>query len=101
MRLRLHPEASLEGIEARTWIGDDDIKQGRLFSDALEDVFERIKRRPLGYSRFEGDYRKIRVGKFRYWVIFRVRGDEIQVMAVMHQNRRPGYWKNRLSSWLG
>ena len=28
-------------------------------------------------------------------MIFRVRGDELQVIAVMHQNRRPDYWTAR------
>jgi len=28
-------------------------------------------------------------------MILRVRGDELQVVAVMHQNRRPDYWTAR------
>ncbi|MEI6178462.1 MAG: hypothetical protein WCS43_16340 [Verrucomicrobiota bacterium] len=47
MRLRLHPEASFEAIEARIWIGEDDPRQGVVFADALEESFQRIKRSPL------------------------------------------------------
>jgi len=43
MRLRLHPEASFEAIEARTWIAGSDPRQGVLFAGALEESFRRIK----------------------------------------------------------
>lgn len=99
MRLRLHPEASFEAIEARTWIGGDDPHQGEMFAVAVAESFQRIKRSPLICRRFDGEFRRTRVGKFRYSVIFRIHGDEIQVMAVMHQHRRPGYWKARTGSW--
>ena len=99
MRLRLHPEASFEGIEARIWIGDDDGVQGLLFAAALEEAFGKIKSRPLGYRCFDGEFRKIKVGKFKYSVVFRIRSEEIQIMAIMHQHRRPGYWKDRPENW--
>ncbi len=99
MRLRLHPEASFEGIEARTWIGENDFLQGEIFADALEASFQRIKSNPLIYRCFDGEFRRIKVGKFSYSVIFRMRGDEIQVIAIMHQHRRPGYWKDRADRW--
>lgn len=98
MRLRLHPDASFEGMEARAWIDSDDAKQASLFAAALQEAFEKIKRRPLSYRRFEGEFRKIKVGKFRYSVVYRILADEIQVIAIMHQHRRPGYWKGRRQS---
>lgn len=95
MRLRLHPDACLEAIEARAWIGGDDAHQGDIFADALAESFQQIKRSPLICHLFDGEFRRTRVGKFRYSVIYRINGDEIQVIAVMHQRRRPGYWKTR------
>jgi len=99
MRIRLHPNAAIEGVDARAWIDNDDANQGSRFADALEEAFGKIKCRPLGYRRFDGEFRKIKVGKFRYSVVYRIRGDEIQVIAIMHQHRRPGYWKDRSESW--
>ena len=32
---------------------------------------------------------------FPYSVIYIVAGDEIQVLAVAHHSRRPGYWLKR------
>jgi hypothetical protein len=39
--------------------------------------------------------RKARFEVFPYVLIFRIRGDEIQVAAVMHTSRKAGYWENR------
>ncbi len=36
---------------------------------------------------------------FPYALIFRIRDDELQVIAVMQMSRRPGYWKARDQSW--
>jgi hypothetical protein len=45
---------------------------------------------------FEGECRKVRVERFPYSVIYRIKGDQLQIIAVAHMNRRPGYWKDRL-----
>lgn len=39
----------------------------------------------------------MRVGKFTYAVVFRVKEGEVQILAVMHLHRKPGYWKERAS----
>ena len=99
LRLRLHPEAVVEGVDARARIGEDDFVQGEIFAGALEASFNRIKSSPLIYRCFDGEFRRINVGKFTYSVIFRSVSDEIQVIAIMHQHRRPGYWKDRAAQW--
>jgi plasmid stabilization system protein ParE len=99
MRLKLHPDASIEGVEALLWIGNDDAIQGSLFAAALQEAFGKIKCGPLAYRQFDGEFRRIKVGKFRYSVVYRIRGEDIQVIAIMHQHRRPGYWKDRPQKW--
>ncbi|MDB6076792.1 MAG: Plasmid stabilization system protein [Akkermansiaceae bacterium] len=54
---------------------------------------------PLLCRCFDGEFRKVKLGKFRYALVFRIRDDEIQVLAVMHQSRKPGYWKERQKAW--
>ena len=98
-RLRLHPEAVVEGVNARARIGDDDFLQGEIFTDTLEASFKMIKLSPMIYRCFDREFRRVKVGKFSYSVIFRIVGDEIQVIAIMHQHRRPGYWKDRAAQW--
>jgi toxin ParE1/3/4 len=96
---RLHPEADIEGIEAAGYIASDDVHEGELFKEALENAVMWACREPLIFRCFEDDFRKVKVGKFRYALVFRIRGDEVQVLAVAHMSRRPGYWKQRAGNW--
>lgn len=96
---RLHPEAQNEAFAAREYITADDLIEGELFGSAVDDALARSCEAPLIYACFDGEFRKIRVGKFRYNLVFRIRGEEIQILAVMHMSRRPGYWKKRATTW--
>ncbi len=97
--LRLHPEADTEGIRAAAHIKEDDPFEAALFKEAVNEALHWVKSEPLIFRCFEDDFRKVKVGKFRYLVIFRIRGDEVQVLAIAHTSRRPGYWKTRASKW--
>ena len=35
--------------------------------------------------------------RFPYLIVYRVTASAIQVVAVAHARRRPGYWKTRLA----
>lgn len=96
---RLHPEADAEALEAAAYIKADDVIQGDLFIKALENAIAWARRQPLIFRRFDGEFRRVRVGKFRYSLVFRIANEEIQVLAVMHLSRKPGYWKERRESW--
>lgn len=96
---RLHPAADAEAIAEASYIKADDPAQGELFVAALEKAILQARSDPLRYRCFEGEFRKVRVGKFRYLLIYRDREDEIQILAVAHMSRRPGYWKKRAKNW--
>jgi len=66
------------------------------FLEALQDAITRIRRNPLIHRRVEGEIRKCRILRFPYGVIYRLdETDRIEIIAVMHLRRRPGYWKSR------
>jgi len=93
LRFRLHPEAEREALSAVEWIKDEDPIQSDLFVAALKNAIGRARSNPEVYPKFSGEFRKVRVGKFTYAVVFRLRRDEIQIVAVMPHHRKPGYWK--------
>lgn len=39
--------------------------------------------------------RRYFMSKFPYSVIYQVTPDELRILAVAHQRRRPGYWRGR------
>ncbi len=92
---RLHPSADQEAIEAAQWIKEDDPYQAALFVEALENAILRACKQPEIYPCFDGEFRKVRAGKFTYAVVFRLKNGEIQILAVMHLHREPGYWRER------
>ena len=92
---RFHPEAYEEMLGAKTYIKTDDLVEGGLFEIAFNEALKWSRIEPLLFRCFEKDYRKIKVGKFRYSIVFRIRMDEVQILAVAHHSKKPGYWKNR------
>ena len=39
--------------------------------------------------------RKLRLDRFPYTLIYRIKGDTVLVIAFMHQRQRPMYWQSR------
>lgn len=66
-----------------------------MFEVAFNEALLWARTEPLLFRCFEKEYRKVKVGKFRVSIIFRIGGDEVQILAVAHHSRRVGYWKNR------
>jgi plasmid stabilization system protein ParE len=66
---------------------------------ALVAEFERtanlVLSNPLHGAIFRGARRRYHLRRFPYSVIYQVKTDELQIIAVAHQRRRPGYWANR------
>lgn len=90
-----HPEAREEALAAAKFYEHQAEGLGRRFVEALADAVQRIEANPLLYRVLEDDIRQCRMQRFPFGVIFRRREDRIEIIAVMHLRRRPGYWKSR------
>jgi plasmid stabilization system protein ParE len=44
---------------------------------------------------WRGSTRRIPLRRFPYSIIYQVKPEEARVIALAHQNRRPGYWRGR------
>ena len=71
---------------------------GQRFVDTLEEATTRIAQGPLMPPKIETDLRKCKLPYFPYSVIYRVQGDTLQIIAIMHIRREPGYWKHRIGT---
>ena len=69
---------------------------GKLF-DAVARTFGHIESHPeTGSPRGSRPaVRQLVVRGFPYIVVYRVRPDDVYIIAVAHARRRPGYWQNR------
>lgn len=100
MRVRLHPEATAELIEAGDWY---DAQLSGLGLDLAEEVgraLEAVSERPLAWPFWPGidhaaGVRRFLLPKFPFALAYVLDGDDILILAVAHVRRRPGYWRDR------
>lgn len=98
--VRFGPEASSELADAARWYEDRRAGLGSLFLDAVEAAVESVASWPASGARVEGlaealDVRRAPVSRYPYHLAYLVAGDEIHVLAVAHDHRRPTYWAGR------
>jgi hypothetical protein len=93
---RFHPEAEAEHLGQIAFYEGRQKGLGALYRKRFLKVISwvcassaryRIVRRP--------DIRRARLQEYPLSIIYRERGGEIQVLAVAHDRRRPGYWTRR------
>ncbi len=96
MILEMHPEARLEFREAIAYYEDCRDGLGLEFSREILSSIRRIAEAPLLWSRFTDHSRRILTKRFPYSIIYQVLDEGALIVAVAHQSRKPGYWKNRL-----
>ena len=95
--LQISEPASLELAEAVRW---HEVRRpgwgGRLF-DAVVGTFALIESFPeVGSPRHSRlPSRQLKVRGFPYIVAYRIRPEDVYIVAVAHTSRRPGYWKGR------
>lgn len=69
---------------------------GLAFSLAFEVAIDRVRLWPEGCARLgNSKFRFVRLRRFPYLVFFTVGPTRIEVIAVSHFRRKPGYWKKR------
>ncbi|MCF6312220.1 MAG: type II toxin-antitoxin system RelE/ParE family toxin [Verrucomicrobiales bacterium] len=96
MKASYDDEAFEEAMDAAAWYETQQEGLVRRFLAEWKKAESRMVADPEINSPFEGDLRKCRFEVFPYTLIYRiVEPDTLQVLAVMHQSRRPGYWKER------
>jgi toxin ParE1/3/4 len=47
--------------------------------------------------RTRGTVRRVPLRHFPFFLIYRDRGDSLQIVALAHTSRKPGYWRSRLA----
>ena len=93
--VEFHPSAGEELVQSARYYQAQTAGLGRRFAAAVLDAVHRIQESPLLYRLIEGDIRRCRVLRFPYGVVYRIKPERIEVLAVMHLRRQPGYWKSR------
>ena len=67
----------------------------RRFRRELDRAVDLIAERPVTGSPYLGNTRRILLRRFPFFVVYRQRGENVQILAGAHARRRPGYWRTR------
>jgi len=68
----------------------------RQFIDDLDNVFKNVLFNPFLYQVVFKEYRGANARRFPYKIIYRISGESIVVLAVVHHRRSPRTWKKRI-----
>jgi plasmid stabilization system protein ParE len=93
--IEFHPAAVKEARKAYRWYLRRSATAAGRFKAALEAAIKQIVESPDRWPTylFGTRYRLLR--RFRFIVVYRQGGEQLQVVAVAHGARRPGYWRVR------
>jgi plasmid stabilization system protein ParE len=69
---------------------------GSKFKEAVRQSIDRLKKYPTSWPIESGEVRKFFVHKFPYKILYSIQEQNIVILAVAHQHRKPGYWIERL-----
>ena len=96
MRIEFHPEALAEFQDAAQYYADCQENLELRFIAAVETVLNRIRQNPEWARIFEDDIRRSLTHIFPYAVLYSIEPGYLLIIAVMHCNREPGYWRHRV-----
>jgi toxin ParE1/3/4 len=95
MKLVFRAAAQREFTAAAKWYEEQSPGLGTRFQFAVEEAISRLSATPTSFAQSEKGVFEIRVTQFPYCVYYRVRGDQIVVLAVFHHARDPEVRKKR------
>jgi plasmid stabilization system protein ParE len=98
--VRISEEADAEVAEAARWYETHRASLGIEFLEAIDTAVVRIAENPRIGSMVPGvsdqAIRQRPVRRFPYHVVYMELSDRLQILAIAHDRRKPGYWVGRL-----
>lgn len=85
----IREQAAKELEQVLEYLAKEHIGGGHKFLRELKDCFDSIRANPFGYQTRKDEYRHAFLRKWRYRVVYRVKGNRIYVVQIRHTSRRP------------
>ena len=83
-------------LEAAVYYETQVAQLGEIFLAKVESAVRDIASRPTAWPILRNNIRKHLIHRFPYALLYHEETDEIVIVAVMHQRRRPNYWLGRI-----
>ena len=95
LRIVFRRAAKIEFEDAAVWYDEQRLGLGEEFIIEIEQAVANAAAAPQRYPVVFGDIRRTVARRFPYSVYFRVRSNELVVLAVFHGRRNPTIWQRR------
>lgn len=93
--VEVHALAADESEAAERWYRERNETASTRFRRELDRAVDLISERPEAGFPYLGSTRRVPLRRFPFFVVYRVLDDRVQIVAVPHARRRPGYWRAR------
>jgi plasmid stabilization system protein ParE len=93
--LIVSPEAEADIAEARDWYDERALGLGMDLVLAVRATISAIVQNPFQYQIVWKRYRRARIARFPYGLIYAVSDKDITVVSCFHDRRNPKIWKRR------
>lgn len=93
--ISIHESAEIEINDAADFYDLESRGLGVTFLSDIENAISHLREFPEAAPILLGQVRRIPLFKFPFFLIYSLREDEIRILAIAHQKRRPFYWLNR------
>ncbi len=97
MMVRFAEAARRELDEAAIWLEQQEAGLGERFLSEVAEARQMILAYPNAWQPMGASLRRCHLKRFRYGLIYRIRGEVIEIIAVAHDRQRPEYWRGRAS----
>lgn len=97
---RFHPQARVELREAIAWYAERSFDAAIGLADSVEVAIRKIREHPHAWQQWHGNSEvSVRITRgYPFLVVYIPLAQEILILAIAHQRRRPGYWLARTTS---
>jgi plasmid stabilization system protein ParE len=94
-QLWLHPAAIAEAEAAACWYRERSALAATRFVHEVNLVIDKILDAPQRWPHGTHGTRKVKLPCFPFIIAYRELDETIQILAIAHGRRRPGYWARR------
>lgn len=95
MNYSFHPDVEKELNEAIAYYNECQNGLGTEFAKEVYFAIQNILLFPRAWAPLSVNTRRCMTNRFPYGVIYQVTDEQVFIIAVMHLNREPNYWKKR------
>lgn len=95
-KISFHPDVAEDIKGAYFWYEKQLQGLGDRFILELEDGYEGIINFPNSWANFQYGFKRYILNKFPFSIVYKISNNQIIVISIMHNSRKPNYWYDRV-----